>query len=128
MSKSSAAISLVLLTTTAAGGFIAYQAVKGPPGPDPAFFADMDTGGSDFGDQPAGTPTTHPSTAPSGGHPNAFNSYYDYHTNRYYSFGSGQGSFSSSHADPARSSGSHLTGTSRGGFGSTGHAMSHAGS
>ena len=133
MSKSSAAISLVLLTTAASAGFIGYKAITtASAGPDPAFFADSDNdGGSDFGDEPAGTPTTNPSTPPSGGHPNSYQPYYyDYHTNHYYySRGySGSNSFSTSHGDPPPSSGAHVTGTSRGGFGSTGHAMSHAGS
>jgi hypothetical protein len=136
MSKSSTAISLVLLTTASAG-FIGYKAVTSAP--DPAFVADVDnSGGSDFDDEAPAKPTTQPSspplTPPFVGQPNSSPGYYAYHTTHVYSpgyFGSNsfarsQGAGSSS-GEGSRGSSSHESGTSRGGFGTTGHAMGHAG-
>ena len=128
MSKSSTAISLVLLTAASAG-FIGYTAVTGPRTLAAAFPADFDDNpGADFND-PSASPTTNPSTQPSSEHSGSSHGYYGYHTNHFYSSGySGSNSFSSSHGGESISSGGHVSGTSRGGFGSTGHAMGHAGS
>ncbi len=125
MSKATTAISLVLLTAASAG-FIGYKAVTGPPDPDFPNFDD--NSGADFDDAFSGSPTTNPSTQPYGSRSNSSHGYYTYHTNHFYSPGYSN-SFSSSHGDTSPgSSGSHISGTSRGGFGSTGHSMGHGGS
>ena len=128
MSKSSSAISLILLGAVSAG-YVGYKAVAGPRGSGQAASSDSDyNAGTDFDDEALAAGSTNPSSQPSG-HSGSSHSSYTHRYNYVTSSGNGNASsFSGSHGDESHGSGGHISGTSRGGFGSTGHAAGHAGS
>src|SRR5690349_1841986 len=129
MNRSSKAITLVLVGTTAAlAGFGVLHHATNPGGDDSAQT-------SDFGAEEEGFVgnATQPSTRPGGRHfvgssPGYSSSRYRSSTYTHYSSSGSSGtikqSSSSSGSSSSGSSSSHGSGTSRGGFGSSGHAAS----
>lgn len=115
MQPSTKAISLVLIGTATA--LLGYEAVA-----PPRYAANDNDGGADFDNY-------YSSTQPANGY--GASGYY--HQGHYYHSGSSS-FFGSSYNSPYSTSGSgggsssHIGGTSRGGFGSSGHAAGHGGS